>query len=54
MRDDYSKDLYEIKTACLGDDITQTCEFMEKNCTISSEMKKTSNTNYKLTHEKII
>lgn len=30
MKDDYSKDLYEIKTACLGDDITQTCEFMEK------------------------
>ena len=30
MKDDYSKDLYEIKTACFGDDITQTCEFMKK------------------------
>jgi len=30
MKDDYSKDLYEIKTAYLGDDITRTCEFMKK------------------------
>ncbi len=30
MKDDYSKDLYEIKTACLGNEITKTCDFMEK------------------------
>jgi hypothetical protein len=30
MKDDYSKDLYEIKTGCLGDELRKTCELMEK------------------------